>query len=116
MAERTHLYPSRTQKLSSPAPKILGGRLPGKIGHCRFYKRASYESSLLFSLCFAKRVKRDSEANEMSVGAHDRMKMRVAGFDEKENRIYAVLFFIGIVKFRNPGVSGGFHFRLSAVG
>ena len=48
MAERTHLYPSRTQKLSSPAPKILGGRLPGKIGHCRFYKRASYESSLLF--------------------------------------------------------------------
>ena len=25
MAERTHLYPSRTQKLSSPAPKILGG-------------------------------------------------------------------------------------------
>ena len=37
MAERTHLYPSRTQKLSSPAPKILGGRLPGKIGHCRFW-------------------------------------------------------------------------------
>ena len=39
MAERTHLYPSRTQKLSSPAPKILGGRLPGKIGHCRFNKK-----------------------------------------------------------------------------
>ena len=36
MAERSHLYPSRTQKLSSPAPKILGGKLPGKIGHCRF--------------------------------------------------------------------------------
>ena len=31
IAERIHLYPSRTQKLSSPAQKILGGRLPGKI-------------------------------------------------------------------------------------
>ena len=36
MAGRIHLYPSRTQKLSSLAPKILGGRLPGKIGSCRF--------------------------------------------------------------------------------
>ena len=42
MAERTHLYPSRTQKLSSPAPKILGGRLPGKIGHCRFNEKRDY--------------------------------------------------------------------------
>ena len=45
-----------------------------KNARCRFYKRASYESSLLFSLCFAKWVKRDSEANEMSVGAHDKSK------------------------------------------
>ena len=36
IAERTHLFPSRTQKLSSPAPMILGGRLPGKAGRCRF--------------------------------------------------------------------------------
>ena len=28
-----HLFPSRTQKLSSFAPTILGGRLPGKIGN-----------------------------------------------------------------------------------
>ena len=41
MAGRIHLYPSRTQKLSSPAPKILGGRLPGKIGHCRFLNRSA---------------------------------------------------------------------------
>ena len=39
MAKRNHLYPSRTQKLSSLAPKILGGRLPGKIGRCRFDKK-----------------------------------------------------------------------------
>ena len=30
---RVHLFPSRTQKLSSFAPTILGGRLPGKIGN-----------------------------------------------------------------------------------
>jgi len=28
-----HLFPSRTQKLSTCAPTILGGRLPGKIGN-----------------------------------------------------------------------------------
>ena len=35
IAERTHLYPSRTQKLSSLALMILGGTLPGKVGRCR---------------------------------------------------------------------------------
>ena len=34
-AERSHPFPSRTRKLSSPAPKILGGQLPGKIGRRR---------------------------------------------------------------------------------
>ena len=37
IAGRRHLYPSRTQKLSSPALRILGGRLPGKVGRCRFF-------------------------------------------------------------------------------
>ena len=31
----THPFPSRTRKLSPASPKILGGRLPGKIGRCR---------------------------------------------------------------------------------
>ena len=34
-AMRVHLFPSRTQKLSSSAPKILGWRRPGKIGRCQ---------------------------------------------------------------------------------
>ena len=34
-AMRVHLFPSRTQKLSSLAPKILGWRRPGKIGRCQ---------------------------------------------------------------------------------
>ena len=36
MTMRSHLFPFRTQKLSSFVPKILGGRLPGKIGRCRY--------------------------------------------------------------------------------
>ena len=35
MAGRPHLFPFRTQKLSSHAPTILGWQRPGKIGHCR---------------------------------------------------------------------------------
>ena len=33
IAVRVHLFPSRTQKLSSLAPTILCGRLHGKIGN-----------------------------------------------------------------------------------
>ena len=33
MAKRIHLFPSRTQKLSSLAPKVLSGWLLGRIGH-----------------------------------------------------------------------------------
>ena len=33
IAMRVHLFPSRTQKLSSFALTILGGRLPGKISN-----------------------------------------------------------------------------------
>ena len=40
MAVRIHLFPSRTQKLSSPVSTILGWRRPGKIErrhHILFY-------------------------------------------------------------------------------
>ena len=35
MAERIHLFPSRTQKLSSLTPTIAGWQRPVKIGSCR---------------------------------------------------------------------------------
>ena len=35
MTERFHLFPSRTQKLSSPVLKVLGWTRPGRISHCR---------------------------------------------------------------------------------
>src|SRR3989442_8111575 len=34
-AAGSHLFPSRTQQLSPPAPKILGTSVPGKIGQGR---------------------------------------------------------------------------------
>src|SRR5207237_6915221 len=46
----SHLFPSRTQQLSPPAPKILGTSVPGKIGQGRDLKRlrrASVEVVLL---------------------------------------------------------------------
>ena len=36
MTERSHLFPYRTQQLSSPVPKVLGWTRPGRIGRCRF--------------------------------------------------------------------------------
>ena len=37
IARRSHLFPYRTQKLSSLALMILGGRPPGKVGRCRLF-------------------------------------------------------------------------------
>ena len=36
MAERFHLFPYRTQKLSFLTPKVLAGTLAGRIGHRHF--------------------------------------------------------------------------------
>ena len=38
MAERPHLFPSRTQQLSSHASKVLGWKRPGRIDCCRSHK------------------------------------------------------------------------------
>ena len=40
ITERIHLFPSRTQKLSSRVPMILGWRRLGKVGRCRIYMKA----------------------------------------------------------------------------
>ena len=37
---RVHLFPSRTQKLSSSVPTILAGRLAGKIGYANIISEA----------------------------------------------------------------------------
>ena len=45
-----HLFPSRTQKLSTCAPTILGGRLPGKIGNAN--TEPHYFGSEVFVILF----------------------------------------------------------------
>ena len=36
IAEGSHPFPSRTRKLSPPAPMVLGTRVPGRVGRRRF--------------------------------------------------------------------------------
>src|SRR5699024_1587871 len=49
IAARVHLFPFRTQKLSSLAPTILGGRLPGKIGNAN--TKSTKRNLGAFSFC-----------------------------------------------------------------
>ena len=49
VARRIHLFPCRTQKLSFFAPKVVGGKLPARIGRCRA-KQESDGSLALFVL------------------------------------------------------------------
>ena len=48
IAKRIHLYPSRTQKLSSLALKILGGQPPGKLGRRRFFFLRRFHYGIFF--------------------------------------------------------------------
>ena len=50
IAVRTHLYPYRTQKLSSQTPTIFGGRLPEKIGSCRLQEEPMHYCIVFFYL------------------------------------------------------------------
>ena len=38
MPERSHPFPSRTRKLSSPGPMVLQGQLCGRVGRCRGFE------------------------------------------------------------------------------
>src|SRR5918999_3010963 len=39
MAAGGHLFPFRTEKLSPPAPMVLGGQPPGRVGRRRILER-----------------------------------------------------------------------------
>ena len=52
IAARVHLFPFRTQKLSSLAPTILGGRLPGKIGNANTRAPGAILVLFLFAVFF----------------------------------------------------------------
>ena len=46
----SHLFPSRTQKLSPSVPKVLGWRRPGRIGRCRIPIQKLVRASLFLSI------------------------------------------------------------------
>ena len=37
IARRIHLFSCRTQKLSFSAPRVVGGKLPARLGRCHAY-------------------------------------------------------------------------------
>ena len=64
MAVRFHLFPSRTQKLSSPVSKILGWRRPGKIERRRYSqnpKSSFYTGFLVYIPPMADKVRHGLE-------------------------------------------------------
>ena len=69
MAVRFHLFPFRTQKLSSYASKILGWRRPGKIDQCRhFPDKALFFSALSIFSSIAQSVEH-AAVNRRVVGS-----------------------------------------------
>ncbi len=53
MTVRPHLFPFRTQKLSSLVPKIVGWTRPVKIGRCRLLEKRNPQGVILEGFCFA---------------------------------------------------------------
>ncbi len=53
IAERIHLFPFRTQKLSSLALMVLGGKLPGRVGrsHVIFFCCIKFNKPTII-ICF----------------------------------------------------------------
>ena len=82
MTMRSHLFPFRTQKLSSFVPKILGGRLPGKIGRCRYlnmddsYQDHPYIYSSIAQLAEHAAVNRRVVGSSPTWGAKEESKVK----------------------------------------
>ena len=69
---RSHLFPFRTQKLSSHTPTILGWQRPGKIGSRRDPKSHSNRVALFFLPCLPFYRKNDSGNRGTSI-CNDKM-------------------------------------------
>ena len=59
MTVRFHLFPFRTQKLSSLVPKIVGWKRPVKIGRCRLLFKPCSDLSRAFCLCRVPETEKD---------------------------------------------------------
>ena len=88
MTLRVHLFPYRTQKLSSVVPKILGWRRPGKIGRCQHNAIHPYGCFAIFS-SIAQSVER------MTVN-HDVTGSSPVGGAKKKALVLTSAFFIDV--------------------
>ena len=66
MTVRFHLFPFRTQKLSSLVPKIVGWRRPVKIGRCRLLETPYPARDEAFFVLYAK-CKRYNRAPALAI-------------------------------------------------
>ena len=72
MAEGSHLFPSRTQKLSLLAPMVLHWRRCGRVGHCQvFIQSPIFKLKVGFFLTKIPQSGRDSEDLVTAFGLED---------------------------------------------
>ena len=71
MTKGSHLFPSRTQKLSPSVPKVLGWTRPGRIGRCRNF------IFLSSSMAEHPAVNRVVVGSSPTWGAYDQSRMRL---------------------------------------
>jgi hypothetical protein len=62
MPERSHPFPSRTRKLSSPGPMVLQGQLCGRVGRCRGFEGLRFARVSALHLFSAHRMSAPSPA------------------------------------------------------
>ena len=77
--QRVHLFPFRTQKLSSAVAKILYGRLYGKIAQCRHRMKGRREEFLLPGIRGDPRKPGTSNGGVAQLGEHLPCKQGVMG-------------------------------------
>ena len=76
--ERSHPFPSRTRKLSSPGPMVLQGQPCGRVGRCRVFEGSLARVGLLLFRCAiirAPHTARDSPRGPSSFSARERRQM-----------------------------------------
>src|SRR3569623_212193 len=74
--ERSHPFPSRTRKLSSPGPMVLQGQPCGRVGRCRGFEGSIERSGplLFFGACGFRRVRRARALDPRAVRPRCRMR------------------------------------------
>src|SRR5690606_41282307 len=88
MAEGPHPFPFRTRPLSPPAPMVLGGRPPGRVGRCRnpeFSRARRFGAGLVLTGTGRAASKQATpyRSEERRVGEEGRTRLKGSYLDEK---------------------------------